>query len=219
MRYVPRWVLLSSGCAPVLLIGGWTGAALFEGPAYDPATETISALGAYGADGFWVMTTAFLALGACHLLTAWGLRAAATAGRLALGGGGLATLAVALLPAPSSGGSLRHGTAVAVGFTLLAVWPVLAVNGGAAAPWALRLAPSIGVTVLMAAGGAWFLIEMHRDGSAGVAERVVTFVQSVWPFVVAASCLQHSQARGGRAAEPEGDASAEDTAGRLGPRD
>ncbi|MZE73985.1 DUF998 domain-containing protein, partial [Streptomyces sp. SID5789] len=25
MRVVPRWVLLTSGCAPVLLIGGWTG--------------------------------------------------------------------------------------------------------------------------------------------------------------------------------------------------
>ncbi|GAA5207905.1 DUF998 domain-containing protein [Streptomyces thinghirensis] len=202
MRFAPRWVLLSSGCAPLVLIGGWTGAALFEGPAYDPATETISALGAYGASGFWVMTAAFLALGACHLLTAWGLRTAATAGRVALGGGGLAALAVALLPAPTSGGSLRHGTVVAVGFTLLAVWPVLAANGGAAAPWALRLAPSIVVTVLMAAGGAWFLIEMHRPGNAGVAERVVTFIQSVWPFVVAASCPHHSEVPAERTAGP-----------------
>ncbi|MEV5545878.1 DUF998 domain-containing protein [Streptomyces sp. NPDC052309] len=189
MRLVPRWVLLSSGCAPVLLIGGWTIAALLEGPVYDPATETISVLGAYGASGFWVMTGSFLALGACHLLTAWGLRAAALAGRVALAGGGLSALAVALIPAPSSGGSLRHGTVVAVGFTLLAVWPVLAAGGGGdAAPWALRLAPSVAVTALMAAGGAWFLIEMHRQGGAGVAERVVTTAQSVWPFVVAASC-------------------------------
>ncbi|MFE1014784.1 DUF998 domain-containing protein [Streptomyces sp. NPDC058794] len=193
MRVVPRWVLVSSGCAPVLLIGGWSGAALFEGPAYDPATQTISVLGAHGAAGYWVMTTAFLALGVCHLLTAWGLRAAATAGRVALGGGGVAALAVALLPAPSSGGSLRHGAIAVVGFTLLAVWPLLAVDGTAAAPWALRIAPAVAVCALMAAGGAWFLFEMHRHGNAGAAERVVTFLQSLWPFVVAVSCLSRTR--------------------------
>ncbi|CAL9335133.1 DUF998 domain-containing protein [Streptomyces sp. enrichment culture] len=191
MRLVPRWVLLSSGCAPVVLVGGWTGAALLEGPSYDPVTQTISVLGSYGAPGFWVMTLAFVALGVCHLLTAWGLRAAATAGRVALAGGGLAALAVAVLPAPSSGGSLRHGAVTVVGFTLLAVWPVLAVNGGCAAPWALRLAPSLTATVLMAAGGAWFLVAMSRHGEAGVVERVVTSAQSLWPLVVAASCFRH----------------------------
>ncbi|MFC7807284.1 DUF998 domain-containing protein [Streptomyces olivaceus] len=195
MRLVPKWALLSSGCAPVVLVGGWTGAALFEGPSYDPVTQTISVLGAYGAPGFWVMTLAFVALGVCHLLTAWWLRAAATAGRAALAGGGLAALAVAVLPAPSSGGSLRHGAVTVVGFTLLAVWPVLAVNGGSAAPWALRLAPSLAVTALMAAGGAWFLVAMGRHGDAGIAERVVTFVQSLWPLVVAASCLRHAAVR------------------------
>ncbi|MEW2449389.1 DUF998 domain-containing protein [Streptomyces parvulus] len=195
MRVVPRWVLFTSGCAPVLLIGGWTGAALFEGPAYDPVSQTISVLGAYGAPGFWVMTAAFLLLGACHLLTAWGLRAAATAGRVALAGGGIAALGVVALPAPTSGGSLRHGAVAVVGFTLLAVWPVLAVNGGPAAPWALRLMPSVTVTVVMAVGGAWFLLEMHRQGDVGVAERVVTSIQALWPLVVAASCLRHAGKR------------------------
>ncbi|WP_399894909.1 DUF998 domain-containing protein [Streptomyces sp. BBFR51] len=200
MRFVPRWVLLSSGCAPVLLIAGWTVAALFEGSSYDPVTQTISVLGAYGASGFWVMTGAFLTLGICHLLTAWGLRPAATAGRVALAGGGLAALVLVALPAPSSGGSLRHGAVVVVGFTLLAVWPVLAVNGGSAAPWALRRAPSIVATSLMAAGGVWFLIAVQRQGGAGVAERAVTSVQSVWPFVVAASCLRHPPDRDERTA-------------------
>ncbi|MEY7978662.1 DUF998 domain-containing protein, partial [Streptomyces pilosus] len=88
MPIVPRWVLLSSGCAPVLLIAGWVVAASLEGSAYDPVTQTISVLAAYGAAGFWVMTGALFALGVCHLLTAWGLRPAAAAGRLALAGGG-----------------------------------------------------------------------------------------------------------------------------------
>ncbi|MFI2508822.1 DUF998 domain-containing protein [Streptomyces sp. NPDC018972] len=190
MPLVPRWVLFSSGCAPVVLIGGWTIAASLEGPAYDPATQTISVLAAYGAAGSWVMTAALLALGACHLLTAWGLRAAATAGRVALAGGGVAALVVALLPAPSSGGSLRHGSVAAVGFALLALWPLLAAGGGAA-PWALRPAASAVATALMVVGAVWFLVEMHRQGVAGVAERVVTALQSLWPFVVVLSCLRH----------------------------
>jgi hypothetical membrane protein len=188
--------LFTSGCAPVLLIGGWAVAALLTGPAYDPSTQTISVLGAHGASGFWVMNGAFLALGLCHLLTAWGLRAASAAGRVALGGGGLAAFAVVLLPAPSSGGSLRHGTVAVVGFTLLALWPVLAIDGDGDAPWALRPAPSVAATVLMAFGGAWFLFEMTRHGAAGVAERVVTFTQSLWPFVVVRSCLSRSAGRG-----------------------
>ncbi|MGX1885712.1 DUF998 domain-containing protein [Streptomyces sp. NPDC055287] len=192
MRAVPRWALFSSGCAPLLLIGGWTIAALLEGPAYDPVTQTISVLGAYGAAGFWVMTGAFFGLGVCHLVTAWGLRAAAFAGRVALGGGGAVALVVALLPVPSSGGSLIHGSVVAVGFTLLAVWPVLAADRGGTAPWGLRPVPSTMVTVLMGVGAGWFLIEMHRHGAAGVAERLVTCIQSLWPLVVVASCLSHS---------------------------
>ncbi|CAL9638193.1 DUF998 domain-containing protein [Streptomyces sp. enrichment culture] len=197
MPIVPRWVLLSSGCAPVLLIAGWVVAASLEGSAYDPVTQTISVLAAYGAAGFWVMTGALFALGVCHLLTAWGLRPAAAAGRLALAGGGVAALVVALIPAPSSGGSLRHGSVAVVGFVLLAVWPVLAADGGSAAPWALRPAPACAATAAMVAGAVWFLVEIHLEGAPGVAERVVTALQSVWPFVVVTSCVRHCRGRAG----------------------
>ena len=194
VRRVPRWALVSSVCAPVLLIGGWTIAALLEGPAYDPVTQTISVLAAYGAPGFWVMSWALLALGVCHLLTAWGLRAAAPAGRVALAGGGVAALAVVLLPAPSSGGSLRHGSVAVVGFVLLAVWPVLAAQRSVAAPWGLRPVPSLAATAVMGVGAGWFLFEIQRHGAAGVAERLVTSLQSLWPFVVVVSCLRHPDA-------------------------
>ncbi|GAA3184327.1 DUF998 domain-containing protein [Streptomyces virens] len=192
VRPVPRWALLSSVCAPVLLIAGWTVAALLEGPAYDPVTQTISVLAAYGAAGFWVMTGALLALGVCHVLTAWALRAAAFAGRVALGGGGVVAWVVALLPPPSSGGSLRHGSVAVVGFVLLAVWPVLAAHRSGAAPWGLRPVPSLAATVVMGVGAAWFLIEMQRQGAPGVAERLVTSLQSLWPFVVVVSCVRHA---------------------------
>lgn len=191
MVIVPRWVLLSSGCAPVLLIAGWAIAASLEGLGYDPARQTISVLAAYGAAGSWVMAGALLALGICHMLTAWGLRAAAAAGRLALAGGGAAAVVVAMIPPPSSGGSLRHGSVAAVGFALLALWPLLAADGSRAAPWALRPVPAFAATAVMVASAAWFLVEMHRHGAAGVAERVVTALQSFWPFVVVVSCLLH----------------------------
>ncbi|MGP3983746.1 DUF998 domain-containing protein [Streptomyces sp. KR80] len=191
MRLVPWWVFLSSGCAPLLLVGGWTIAALLHGPGYDPATQTISLLAADGASGRAVMTGAVVALGACHLVTAWGLRAAALAGRVALGAGGVSAIVLALSPQPSSGGSVEHGAVVGVGFTLLTVWPVLAADRTGAAPWGLRPAPSILAGVLMWIGATWFLIELQAHGAAGVAERVVTFAQSLWPFVVVASCMGH----------------------------
>lgn len=195
MRLVPRWALLSSGSAPVVLIGGWLIAAHLEGPAYDPVTQTISVLAAYGTRGFWVMTSALAALGLCHLCTALGLRPAALPGRLALGAGGITAIVVAMLPPPESGGSLSHGTVAGVGFAFLAVWPVLAADRSATAPWGLRLVPSFTATALMLGSAAWFMIEIEHDGAAGVAERLVTAIQSVWPLIVVASCLLHRHRR------------------------
>lgn len=195
VRSVPKWTLLSSGCAPLLLAGGWTVAGQLEGPAYDPVTQTISVLAAHGAAGAWVMTAALMALGVCHLLTAWGLRAAAAPGRVALACGGVAALVVAMVPPPSSGGSLRHGSVAAVGFALLALWPVLAADRSRTVPWPLWPATSLAVTLAMGAGALWFLFEMDDDGAAGVAERVVTSMQSLWPFVVAAACVHRARSR------------------------
>ncbi|MEU0137203.1 DUF998 domain-containing protein [Streptomyces sp. NPDC006296] len=216
MRSVPWWVLFSSVCAPVLLVGGWTVSAELQGPGYDPASTTISILASDGAAGYWVMTPALLALGICHVVTASGLRPAAPSGRAALAGGGLSAMLLALFPAPSSGGSFAHGVVVAVGFSLLAVWPVLAVRRragdppaapvraadplrrptvpprGVTAPWGLRPAPSATAAGLMWLGGAWFLLALYLLDTAGAAERVLTFAQSFWPLVVAVSCFRHA---------------------------
>nr|WP_240979768.1 DUF998 domain-containing protein [Streptomyces sp. HNM0574] len=180
---------MSSGCAPVLLVGGWTVATVLHGPGYDPATDTISLLASDGAAGRWVLTAALLALGLCHLVTASGLRAAAPAGRLALAGGGVAVILLALFPAPSSGGSLSHGWVVGVGFALMALWPVLGADHDGAAPWALRPSAAITVCALMGVGAVWFLIELQGRGDAGLAERVLTTAQTVWPLVAVLSCL------------------------------
>ncbi|MGW8886363.1 DUF998 domain-containing protein [Streptomyces sp. NPDC055749] len=204
MRSVPWWVLLSSVSAPILLVGGWSISAALQGASYDHASKTISVLASNGARGYWVMTSALITLGACHVITAWGLYPAAPPGRIALGGGGVSAMLLALFPAPSSGGSLKHGTVVAVAFCLLALWPVLAMRRRATgrrpsdlpraanAPWGLRPGPSFTATALMWLGGAWFLLALLVHDTAGAAERVLTFAQSLWPLVVVVSCLRQS---------------------------
>ncbi|MDX6353134.1 MAG: hypothetical protein QOF98_37 [Streptomyces sp.] len=194
MRLVAWWALLSSGIAPVVLVGGWTVAEVLQGPDYNPVTQTISVLAAGAPRVYWVLTAMLVSVGSCYLLTAWGLHAAHLAGRLSLGGGGLSAILLAIFPAPATGGSLPHGSVVTVGFTLLALWPVLATRrrATAATPWGLRPAPSIAVSALMWLGALWFVIELQIHGSAGVAERVVTSLQSLWPVIVVISCLRHS---------------------------
>src|SRR5882757_6537430 len=160
MRLVAWWALLSSGIAPVILVGGWTVAEVLEGPDYNPVTQTISVLAAGGSRVYWVLTAMLVCVGACYLVTAWGLHAAHLAGRLSLGGGGVAAILLAIFPAPATGGSLPHGSVVTVGFTLLALWPVLATRRGSA-PWGLRPVPSIAVTALMWIGALWFVFELQ----------------------------------------------------------
>ncbi|WP_329134425.1 DUF998 domain-containing protein [Streptomyces sp. NBC_01476] len=192
MRLVTWWALVSSGCAPVVLIVGWTTAALLEEPGYSPVRQTISVLAAGPPSGHWVLTGTLIIVGTCYLATAWGLRAASPAGRLSLAGGGVAAILLTVFPAPRSGGSLPHGWVVGVGFTMLAIWPVLAVRRSRRAPWGLRLAPSIAASAAMWVGALWFLIELELDGAVGTAERVVTSAQAFWPTVVVASCVWHS---------------------------
>ncbi|MFJ2646242.1 DUF998 domain-containing protein [Streptomyces sp. NPDC087420] len=191
MRLAPWWALLSSGSAPLLLVGGWATAEVLQGPGYDPVTQTISILAAYGAPGYWVMNAMLVTLGTCYLATARGLRAARFPGRLALAGGGVAAIALTVFPAPVRGGNFGHGTVVTIGFALMAAWPVLAAHRTGTGPWALQLPASIVASALMVLGAAWFLVELQSGGAAGVAERVLTAAQALWPLLVVTSCLHH----------------------------
>ncbi|WP_145501594.1 DUF998 domain-containing protein [Streptomyces sp. CFMR 7] len=198
MRSAPWWALLSSGCAPVLLVGSWMIAQQRQGPEYDPTKDTLSVLAAYGATSYWLMTGMLLVLGTCYVVTAHALREAAPAGRVALAGGGLCALALTVVPAPSSGGALEHGAVAALGLVLLAVWPPLAaVRGRGPVPWGLRLDVALGASALMGATALWFLAELQSAGAPGVAERVVTFVQALWPFLVVVSCRRGVGSRSG----------------------
>ena len=80
------------------------------------------------------MTAALAGLGACHVITATGLRPARGAGRMVLAFGGVATVLVAAFPEPSQGGSEAYTVAASLAFTSLAIWPAFAVRRVPGAP-------------------------------------------------------------------------------------
>lgn len=193
MPVVAWWVLFASGVAPFVLVSGWATAAALQPASFDPYARTISSLAAHGATDRWVMTWVFAVVGVCYLVTAYGLGMVRPLARIALFVGGLAAILVALSPEPVGGTTLRHIFASGLGFTALAIWPCLGVEREPYAPWALRPAASITFTAVIAANAAWFLFELHSHGAAGLAERVVTGLQSIWPVIVAISVRRAAQ--------------------------
>jgi hypothetical membrane protein len=178
--------------APVLLIGGWTVAQARQPAGFDAVRDTISALAALGATDRWIMTSALAGVGACHLATALGLRAAALPGRVVLGIGGLATLLVAALPLPADAGpAVAHGVVAGIAFGSLGLWPALSWRP---LSWCRgRPALALRRSVALAAAGlllllvGWFVTELVVGGRVGLAERCAAGAQALWPFVAVLS--------------------------------
>lgn len=174
-----------------MLVAGWAIAGALQQRSYNPARQTISALAAYGADDRWLMTGAMIAVGVCHAATAVALRSVALAGRIALACGGAASILVALSPGPTHGTTTRHTAAAVLGVVALAMWPRLGADGDRAKPVVLGTRLSSLVSALILLCVLWFLLELRGNGTAvGAAERVVTAVESLWPFVVVTACLR-----------------------------
>lgn len=208
MRRTPWWVLLSAAGAPVFLIGGATLAAARQPAGYDSIRDTISALAGHAATDRWVMTVGLAGLGACHLVTALGLRPAARAGRALLALGGLATLSVSALPLPKVGSSIWHGVAALVGFVTLAIWPAfgwpafgwpalgwlglgwpaLGWTRAGAVPWGLRGRVCVAATVTLLAITGWFGFSLSSGHLVGLSERFAAGAEAVWPLIVVISC-------------------------------
>jgi hypothetical membrane protein len=204
MRGVSWWGVLPAAGAPVLLIGGWTVAASLQPGSFSQLADTISALAAHGATDRWVMTAAFLGLGACYALTALALRPAAAAGRLCLTAGGIATVLVAANPETAGhGGSLPHTLSAAAGFTALTLWPVLARQRGPSVPALLRPAVCACATAVLAALLVWFVVELSTGGGLiGLTERLLAGSQALWPLAVVLACYRRPTARGPAASSP-----------------
>jgi uncharacterized protein DUF998 len=135
VRNVPWWGLVSSAAAPVLLVGGWSGAARLQPQPVDPVTDTVSALAAVGAADRWAMTLTFAVVGICYIVTGIALRPAGPAGRLILAAGAAAGMLVAVNPQPAHGGSPAHALWASVGIAALgSVTPRRAVRHGVPSP-------------------------------------------------------------------------------------
>jgi hypothetical protein len=167
MPGVPWWGMVSAAVAPVLLISGWT----------------------FAADR-WVMTLAFLLAGAFEVVTGLSLRPAAAAGRLILMAGGVAGLLIAASPEPAGGGgSVRHMSVAAAALVALAAWPAAARRRGPSVPWGLRPAVPAGASAVLLAVLLWFGAELLTSGGqAGLAERLLGGLQTLWPVLVILSC-------------------------------
>jgi hypothetical protein len=104
--------------------------------------------------------------------------------------GGLAGLLVASSPEPAGGGgSVRHTAGAVVGLVALAAWPAGARRRGPSVPWGLRPAVSAGTSVVLLLVLVWFGAELVTGGGqAGLAERLLGGMQTLWPVLVILSC-------------------------------
>jgi hypothetical membrane protein len=185
LKPVPWWAVASAGAAPVVLGGGLALAQARQPPNYDPVRDTISALAAHGAADRWVMTWALAGLGACHVVTALGLRPARRGGRMVLSGGGVATVMVAVFAQPARGNSMAHTVAATAAFAALATWPVFASSRDHVVPLLTRRSSVVASAVLVALVAA-FAAELH-GGLRGLAERAAAGAQALWPLAVVIS--------------------------------
>jgi hypothetical membrane protein len=190
VRGVPWWGVFSAALTPVLLIGGWSVAARLQPQPFDPVRQSVSSLAGEGATDSWVMSLTFIVVANCYIATAMALRPAARAGRAVLIAAALAGILVAASPQAAPGGfSLSHAVWSALGFALLAAWPLAACRPGPGVPWGLRPTPSFAAVGAIAFLTAWFLLELvSGGGEIGLAERVLGIAQASWPLLVVASC-------------------------------
>jgi len=189
VRGVPWWGVLSSVASPVVLIGGWTIAAVLQPRPFNQVASTVSALAAIGAADRWVMTLVFLVVGTCDAVTAAALRPAAPTGRVLLIAGAVSGMVVAAYPENARGGLVSHAVWAGLAFAALGAWPAGAWRCGRSVPWGLRpavCASAVSVQIVLL---AWFVGELvAAAGQVGLAERFVGATQAIWPLVVVLSC-------------------------------
>jgi hypothetical membrane protein len=144
------------------------------------------------------MTAALAALGICYLVTAFGLRPAARAGRIVLAVGGVATVLVAVFPLPRTGASSAHTAAAGVAFAALALWPALAGRRGRAVPWGLRRSVSVTAAMVLSVLVGWFALALPRGVDVGLVERFAAGAESIWPLLVVVAAFAHRGGGGDR---------------------
>jgi hypothetical membrane protein len=182
VKAIPWWATVAATAAPVLLIGGFFGAAAIQPASYNSVRDTISELAGRGATDPWVMTSALAGVGLCYLVAALGLQPAGRAGRVLLAGGGVATLLIAVFRQPRHGYSLSHELAVIATALTCCTWPAFAWHRLNPAPL-LRPIPSLTAAGVSLGLATWYALESH-GALLGVAERCAAVEPPLWLLAV-----------------------------------
>ena len=190
-RPVPGWAVGAALLAPVVLVGGWLIAGALQPASYSPMRQTMSALAGHSGTDRWVMTAALLVVGSCQVATGAGLTAVRMPARILLILTGLSTLGIAATPEPATGPTPRHLAFAVCCVVTTAVWPVLVASRAPVRSWILSVHGCATVTVIFAGLSCWLLIAA-RDGGGdlGLAERLTSAIQGLFPLVVALALRQ-----------------------------
>jgi hypothetical protein len=195
-RAVPSWAVVTAALSPVVLVAGWLIADAVQPAFYSPIRQTMSALAGQTGTDRWIMTGSLLLLGSCQILTGAGLTGVRMPARLLLITTGLCSIGVAASPEPAAGPTPLH-LAFAVGCEVTAAaWPAFIAQRGPARPWILSSYCCAIVTAAFAAMSGWLLIEAVTGGDyLGLAERLTSSLQGLWPLAVALALLAARHAR------------------------
>ena len=213
-----QWAIVSAGLAPILLTGGYLVAGALQPASYSPVRKTISVMAGQAGTDRWVMTGGIFLIAGCYLVTAAGLTGVRASARALLIVAGLAGIGIAASPDPASGATPRHLAWTVLGAVTTAVWPAFAARRAAPRPPILSVYGSAAVTAVFVALLGW-LFTQTRDGSVlGLAERLVSSIQTCWPFTVAVTLRRTRRPRPGLAIGGSGGARDGATAAGRGPR-
>jgi hypothetical protein len=191
----PAWVLVTAGLSPLLVIGAWLAAGAVQPAPYSPIRNTVSTLAGQGSAHPWIVTGALFAVGGCYLATAVGLSGLRVPARILLAVAGLCSIGIAASPEPVVGSTPQHLAWTALGAATMTVWPAFTVRRGAGQPLVLTPHGAAAVTVVFVALLGWLLVETRDGALLGLSERVMSAVQTTWPFIVALTVRHSEQAR------------------------
>ena len=191
---VTWWAVVSSGLSPVLLVAAWVYAGTRQPAAYSPLRQTVSVMAGYAGTDRWIMTAALLVIGGCHLVTAAGFPGVGTPARLVLVVAGIASIGVALAPEPVDGSTSQHLAWTALGAAAITVWPAFAMRRHTPATRLIGVRASVVVAAVFLCLLGWMIVETQGGWQLGLAERLTSSVDVLWPFVVAL-VLKRSEVR------------------------
>jgi len=181
------WAVIAAASTPTVLIGGWLAGDALQPTGYSPMQQTMSVLAGQQGTDSWLMTGTLGLVGFALVATGVSLTAVRWPGRLLLVVAGSASIGVAACPEPASGPTDLHLAFAVICVVATAVWPAAAAQPGPQAPWVLSYQAGACVTAVFAALSVWLLLATQSGIDLGLAERLTSSAQGIWPLVVATS--------------------------------